>query len=228
MKYFDTVKLHSRVPGNIFRMFVLEMVIKCIPDRSFLALKAIFYVSLFTFPCVIILSTHYGKLSSITTVFSPQKHIKIGIRQWQSVQGSQVLHPGLWILQFWVQDPGSFVLVLILDYARKNWKGEKKSVLNNTKTSNFKFLLFFQMPQSLYIIGFDSLTNILILILVFLDETSEDMFLLCLLQLAKTAYSKAYGNYLEELFHVKNFFCSKDFRRNMVEVLRIYVCIMRK
>ena len=102
MKYFDTVKLHSRVPGSIFRMFVLEMVIKCIADRGFLTLKAIFYVSLFTFPCVIILSTHYGKLSSITTVFSPQKHIKIGIRQWQSVQGSQVLHPGLWILQFWV------------------------------------------------------------------------------------------------------------------------------
>ena len=110
MKYFDTVKLHSRVPGSIFRMFVLEMVIKCIADRGFLTLKAIFYVSLFTFPCVIILSTRYRKLSSITTVFSPQKNMKIGITQWQSVQGSQVLHSGLQILKFSVQGPGSFVL----------------------------------------------------------------------------------------------------------------------
>ena len=38
-----------------------------------------FYVSLFTFPCVIFLSTHYGKLSSLITVFSPQKHIRRGI-----------------------------------------------------------------------------------------------------------------------------------------------------
>ena len=69
-----------------------------------------FYASLFTFPCVIILSTQYGELLSIATVFSPQKHIKIGIRQSKSVKfpgsiswvvdlevlglGSQVLRPG--------------------------------------------------------------------------------------------------------------------------------------
>ena len=56
----------------------------------------------------------------------------------------------------------------------------------------------------------------------FLDETSEGMFLLYLLELAETAHLKVYGNYPEALFHVK------DFRRSMVEVLQIYVCIMRK
>ena len=44
------------------------------------ALEAIFYDSLFTFRCIIILSTHYGKVSSITAVFSPLKLIGIGIR----------------------------------------------------------------------------------------------------------------------------------------------------
>ena len=60
-------------------------------------------------------------------------------------------------------------------------------------------------------------------VMVFLDETSKDMFLLYLLELAETAYLKVYGNYPEELFHVKKFSCSKDFRRSMVEVLQIYV-----
>ena len=95
---------------------------ECIPYRSFLAFQAMFYVSLFIFPYVIILSKHYGKLSSITTVFSPQKHIKLGIRQSQSVQGSYFLYSGLWIfkfesripdLAFWVLDPGSWVLLII-------------------------------------------------------------------------------------------------------------------
>ena len=47
------------------------------------------------------------------------------------------------------------------------------------------------------------------------------MFLLYLLELAKTAYLKAYGNYPVELFHVKKFSSSKGFRRSMVEVLQI-------
>ena len=49
------------------------------------------------------------------------------------------------------------------------------------------------------------------------------MFLLYLLELAETVYLKVYGNYAEELFHVKKFPCSKHFRRSMVEVLQIYV-----
>ena len=65
-------------------------------------------------------------------------------------------------------------------------------------------------------------------VFVFLDEASEGMLLLYLLELVETAYLKVYGNYPEELFHVKKFSCSKDFRRSMVEVLQIYVCIMRK
>ena len=59
-----------------------------------MALYAKFYVSLFTFSCVIIPSTHYVKFSSITTVFSPK-----GLRYTESLHGSQVLFPGLWILK---------------------------------------------------------------------------------------------------------------------------------
>ena len=152
---------------------------------------------------MIILSTLYGKLPFITTVFSPQKHIKIGIRQQQSIQGAHALYSGLLILKFWAQVPGSFVLGLILEYAEKQQEGKKK-------------------------LCFVTLTNNVTLILVFLDETSEGMFLLYLLELAETAYLKVYRNYPEALFHVKKFSCSKDFRRSMVEVLQIYVCIMRK
>ena len=54
-----------------------------------------------------ILSTHYGKLSSVTTVFPPQEHIRIDIRYSESFQESQVLYPGLWILK---PDPGFRVL----------------------------------------------------------------------------------------------------------------------
>ena len=114
--------------------------------------------------------------------------------------------------------------VLILDYAEKQWEGEKKSVLNKTKTFNFKFALIIKC-RSLYILCFGTLTNNLTLILVFLDETSEGMFLLYLLELAETAYLKVYGNYPEEVFHVKKFSCSKDVRRSMVEVLQIYIYI---
>ena len=69
---------------------------------------------------------------------------------------------------------------------------ERKSVLNNTKTFNFKFVLFSQIPQPLiyYVLTLSHT------ILVFLDETSEGMFLLYLLELAETAYLKVYGNYL--------------------------------
>ena len=64
-----------------------------------------------------ILSTHYEKLSPITTVFCPQEHIKIDIWYSESLWGSQVLYPGLWILKFWVlglgvPGPGSQVLFL--------------------------------------------------------------------------------------------------------------------
>ena len=83
---------------------------RCISYRSFLAL------SLFAFPCVIILSTHYEKLSSNATVFSPKEYIKIDIRCSESLQGSWVLYPRLWILKSLVPgsgilDPGSWVLV---------------------------------------------------------------------------------------------------------------------
>ena len=52
----------------------------------------------------------YGKLSSITTVFPPQKLIKRGVRKSESVQGSQVAYPGLWIMKFWILCSGSRVL----------------------------------------------------------------------------------------------------------------------
>ena len=39
-----------------------------------------------------------GKLSPITTVFCPQKHIRIGIRYSELLQGSQVLYPGFFSL----------------------------------------------------------------------------------------------------------------------------------
>ena len=95
-------------------------------------------------------------------------------------------------------------------------------MLNDTKRS-ISSSYFFLKCRSLYILCFDTLTKNLTLILVFLDDMSEGMFLLHLLKLAETAYLKVYGNYPEELFHVKKFSCSKDFRRSMVEVLQIYV-----
>ena len=95
-------------------------------------------------------------------------------------------------------------------------------MLNNTKTL-ISSSYFFHKCCSLYILRLDTLTNSLILILVFLDETSEVIFLLYLLELAETAYLKVYGNYPKELLHVKKFSCSKDSRRSMVEVLQIYV-----
>ena len=73
--------------------------------------------------CVMILSTHYEKLSPITTVFCPQKHIKIDIWYSESLWGSQVLYPGLWILKFWVLGlgvPGPGSQVLFLDYVLQN------------------------------------------------------------------------------------------------------------
>ena len=63
---------------------------------------------------------------------------------------------------------------------------------------------FFLKCRGLFILCFDTLTNNLILILVSLDQTSEGMFLLHLLEIAETAYFKVYGNYPEELFHVKS------------------------
>ena len=54
------------------------------------------------------------------------------------------------------------------------------------------------------------------------------MFLLYLLELAERAYLKVHGNHPEELFSVKKFTWSTDFRLSMVEVLQIYVYIMRK
>ena len=57
---------------------------------------------------MIILSTHYGKLLSITTVSSRQEHIGIDIRYSEPLQGPQVLYPGLWFLSLgsWVSNPG--------------------------------------------------------------------------------------------------------------------------
>ena len=58
---------------------------------------------------MIILRTHYGKLSFITTVCSPEKQIKIGIRYSESVQGSQVLSIS-WVVDLELLDPWSRVL----------------------------------------------------------------------------------------------------------------------
>ena len=108
-------------------------------------------------------------------------------------------------------------------------KGKKrKSLCLAIPKLSISSCYFFLKCRGLYILCFDTLTNNLILILVFLDETSEDMFLLYLQELTETTYLKVYGNYPEELFHVKNFSCSKDFRRSLVVVLQIYVGIMRK
>ena len=142
------------------------------------------------------------------------------------VSGSQ--DPGLWIWKFWIQGPGSFVLGPHFRLCQKKKGKTRKSLCLTIPKLSISSSYFFLKRHSLYILCFDTLTNNLIHILVFLDETSEGMFLLYLLELAETAYLKVYGNYLEELFHVKKLSCSKDFRRSMVEALQIYVCIMRK
>ena len=92
---------------------------------------AFWLFSLFAFPCVIILSTHYVKLSSNTTAFSPKEYIRIDIRRSESLQRSYISYPGLWILKSlvpssgvldlgsWVSDLGSWgpgSWFLILDY----------------------------------------------------------------------------------------------------------------
>ena len=114
--------------------------------------------------------------------------------------------------------PGS----LFQTMSEKSGKESKSLCLTIPKLS-ISSSYFFLKCRRLYILCFDTLTNSLILILVFLDETSEVIFLLHLLELAETAYLKVYGNYPEELLHVQKFSCSKDSRRSMVEVLQIYV-----
>ena len=106
-------------------------------------------------------------------------------------------------------------------------KDRKSLCLTEPKLSISSSYIFLKCC-GLYILYFDTLTDNLIINLVFLDETSEGMFSLYLLELVETAYLKIYGNYPEELFSVKKFSCSMDFRRSMVEVLQIYVRIMRK
>ena len=61
-----------------------------------------------------------------------------------------------WVVDFEVLGLGSRICVLgpgvlILDYAKKQWEEEKKYVLNKTKTFNFKFVLFSQMPWPRYV-----------------------------------------------------------------------------
>ena len=49
--------------------------------------------------------------SPMTTVFSPEgqnQNIRIDIRYSESLQGTQVLYLGLWILKSWVSGPGSW------------------------------------------------------------------------------------------------------------------------
>ena len=106
-------------------------------------------------------------------------------------------------------------------------KDRKSLFLTEPKLSISSSYIFLKCC-GLYILYFDTLTDNLIINLVFLDETSEGMFSLYLLELVETAYLKIYGNYPKELFSVKKFSCSMDFRRSMVEVLQIYVRIMRK
>ena len=84
-------------------------------------------------------------------------------------------------------------------------------MLNDTKHS-ISSSYFFLKCRSLYILCFDTLTKNLILILVFLDDMSEGMFLLLLLKLEETAYLKVYGNYPEELFHVKKILLFQGFQ----------------
>ena len=67
-----------------------------------------FYVSALTYPCIIILNTHYGRLLPLATVFSPLKYIRISIGS--LVLGSLELDPGLWILGSYVQGSRPWVL----------------------------------------------------------------------------------------------------------------------
>ena len=84
-------------------------------------------------------------------------------------------------------------------------KGKKrKSLCLTIPKLSISSWYFFLKCRGLFILCFDTLTNNLILILVSLDQTSEGMFLLHLLEIAETAYFKVYGNYPEELFHVKS------------------------
>ena len=65
-----------------------------------------------------------------------------------------ILGCGYW--RFGSRFPDLLSWVLILDCARKKREEEKKSVLNNTKTFNFKLVLFSQMPWPLYIMFWHS------------------------------------------------------------------------
>ena len=135
-----------------------------------------------------------------------------------------------WVMDIKVSGLGSRILCPGSSFQSMPGKSgkERKGLCLTISKRSTSSSHFFLKCRSLYILYFDTLTNDLILILVFLDETSEGVFLLCLLELAETPHLKVYGNYPEELFHMKKFSCSKDFRSSMVEVFQIYVCIMRK
>ena len=107
------------VKGLLIKDFWLFILIKqwnvfhILIDASLIG--AFWLFSLFAFPCVIILSPRYGKLSSNTTVFSPKEYIRIDIRCSKPLRGSLVLYPGLWILKSLVPDsgvldPGSWIM----------------------------------------------------------------------------------------------------------------------
>ena len=81
----------------------------------------------------------------------------------------------------------------------KNSRKERKNLCLTKPKLSIASLHFFLKCRRLYILCFDTLTNNLTLILVFLDETSEGMFLLYLLELAETTYLKVYGNYPEKI-----------------------------
>ena len=92
--------------------------------------------------------------------------------------GSRILRPG-----------SSF-------YTMPKNSGKKRKSLCLTKPKlSISSSHFFLKFRSLYILCFDTLTNNLTLLLVFLDETCEGIFLLYLLELAETVYLKVYGNY---------------------------------
>ena len=104
---------------------------------------------------MIILSTHCGKLSYITTVSSPQKHIKISIRQWQSIQGSQVLRIlGCGYGSFGSRVPDPLSWVLILDYARKKKGKTRKSLCLTIPKLSISSSYFLLKCHSLYILEF--------------------------------------------------------------------------
>ena len=107
-----------------------------------------------------------------------------------------------WIVDIEVLGLGSRILCPGSSFQTMSEKSgkERKSLCLIIPKLSISSSYFFLKCHSLYILCFDTLRNNLILILVFVDETREGLFLS--IGISRVAYLKVYGSYPEELFHV--------------------------